>query len=218
MPGPDALLQHCCGSIVGFDQRGSQRQRIGRLVVGRCVASIRPGPAADSIEAGKDGNRRHAPLERGRKHEWLESGTGLTAAADRPIECGPLVSRGPRRAPGHRRCPDRSRRAPPAARLSQTLEPVFDGAFGGVLQLGDERRLARASREDGRRRTVAETLPQVVLGIPVTGVASTPIRPHADGGLLGGALLASVMKPSSRMRASTTWLRAIAPVEIGPGR
>ena len=144
----------------------------------------------DLIEAGQRRDRRHAALERRGKHERLERGAGLAPAAAGAIERGLLVVAAAdqgedvagRRIDRHQRGLQR--------RLARCCcRPLLHRRFGGVLQLGDERRLHAPVGRMIAAEFIAEPLPQVGLRIAVTGIAVAAIGPHAQRRLQRGAIL-----------------------------
>ena len=198
------------------------------------AASARPGCSPPAFRgdhsSGPCGAMASRPVERGRRREaalaarprtriglnadpgWRRDAAG---AVERPIAC----SRVRRRAPARRRSADRSRRAPPRGR---TFRAARDRPRPRVPpHPADRRRTScrRASRADGRRRTRRGT-----------AGAGSPSRSRAAPSLAlrygrtrmaarcASCSCAAVMKPASRMRASTTWLRATRAVEVVPRR
>ena len=82
----ELLLQHGRGAVVRFEQRGPQRQRVGRLAVGVARRPLLGSLRHDVRQPFEHRHRRVAVLERRRVEQRLERRAGLPAAARRAIE------------------------------------------------------------------------------------------------------------------------------------
>jgi hypothetical protein len=183
----------------------------------RCAAPTRRAPAADRRESLEQRHRRVAAFERRGVQQRLERRTGLPSRAGRAV-----VLRAAEVAPADERQDvagariDRHQRGLKVRRV-EPLQPGAHRALRGILQLRDERRLhgplGRVIAAEAVAELLAEESPWRSRRAPAArpdtaGPGSSPASPRSSS---------SVMKPSWRMRASTTWLRSMDPGRLDHG-
>ena len=151
-------------------------------------------------------------LERGGIQERLERRSGLTPAAAGAIELRlPEIAAADEREDVAGARIDRHQRRLELG-VVEPAQPVGHGALGRVLQLRNERRAHLPVGRMIAAELVAELLTQELLRVAAArlGRARDTARMRIRAAR-AACSCASVMKPSSRMRVSTTWLRSIAP-------
>ena len=98
-----------------------------------------------------------------------------------------------------------------------TAETGFNGRLGRILERRDERRIDAPVRRMVAAKLIAKALAQIVLRVAVPALALTAIRLHANRRAPRLPFVGFRDEPLLRIRASTTWLRAIAPSRFDHG-